>query len=320
MRIGVLSSGPVLLPALQALHSQRLLAGIGVPDQVPEANTGLAQAALQAGLPFVTLDAAGIGDQLGAWLEVSNPDVVCVMGFPYRIPAGLLARPRLGFFNLHPGALPRYRGPDPIFWQMRNREANGALTIHRMTAEFDAGAIAHAEAVPIGPEDTYGLHVQRLGAVLPRLMIEFVQRLAIEGEALPLAGQMEGEAQYWKAPTQADLSIDWEAPAGVVSALVRACNPRYGGALTALKGIPIRILEVSDGGAHDTSRAEPGQVIAASPQVGIQVACGGGETLCLDIVYAEDGFFSGRQLARLFGLAAGERLGAAVPFVTEAAG
>jgi hypothetical protein len=39
------------------------------------------------------------------------------------------------------------------------------------------------------------------------------------------------------------------------------------------------------------------------------VACGQGQTLFLDIVYAQDGFFTGQQLVRIFGPGAGEQMG-----------
>lgn len=309
MRVAVLCSGTMLQPALQALASQNLLVGVGVPDRLPEMHAGLAQAARQADIPFVCVDASDIEGRLAGWIEASKPDVVCVMGFPYRIPARLLDRPRFGFFNLHGGTLPRYRGPDPVFWQIRNREPGGAITIHRMTSEIDTGGIAHTEAVPIGPEETFGLHMQRLGAVLPRVMIEFVQRLAIQGGQLALTEQVAGEARYWKRPSEADRTIDWSASAEEIKALVRACNPLYVGALTALKGVSVRLLQVTDGGRHDSADAAPGTVLEASPERGIRVACGEGGTLFLDIVCAEDGFFTGQTLVRLFGLRLGDRMG-----------
>ena len=273
---------------------------------MPEVHAGLEQTARQQNIPFVCVNSTAIENQLAGWLDASDPDVVCVMGFPYKIPAHLLERPRLGFFNFHGGALPRYRGSDPVFWQIRNREPNGAITIHRMTPALDAGGIAHAERVSIGPHDTYGLHMQRLGSILPRLMIEFVQRLAIHGDGLPLEEQTEPDVRYWKRPGAEDMTVDWTAAPEAISALVRACNPRYGGALMAIKGIPVRLLQVTDGGSCDSAHQVPGHILEASPEEGIRVACGDGRTLFLDILYAEDGFFTGGSLAKLLAVHAGE--------------
>ena len=309
MRVAVLCQGTVLQPALAALHSQGLLVGLGAPDRLPEINGPLEHAARQAGIPFVRVQAAALEEQLSRWLEESNPDVVCTMGFPHKIPGPMLAMPRLGFFNFHGGALPQYRGPDPVFWQIRNQEPNGAITIHRIAPELDTGGIAHAEAVPLGPEDTYGLHLQRLGAVLPRLVIELVQQLEIHGERLPLSEQPAAGAHYWKRPTEADLTVDWTGAAAAIQALVRACNPTYAGALTLMKGIPVRLLQVTCGMGYTCEEVMPGTMVGASTDTGILVACGQGQTLFLDIVYAQDGFFTGQQLVKLFGLGAGEQMG-----------
>lgn len=309
MRVAVLCQGTVLQPALAALHSQGLLAGLGVPDRLPEIHRPLEQAARQAGIPFVWIKANGLEEQLTRWLEESNPDVVCTLGFPHKIPGTLLAKPRLGFFNFHGGALPQYRGPDPVFWQIRNQEPVGAITIHRITPELDTGGIAHVEAVPFGPEDTYGLYLQRLGAVLPRLVIELVQQLEIHGERLPLRDQPAAEARSWPRPGEADLTVDWTSSAAAIQALVRACNPVYAGALTSLKGIPLRLLQVTCGNTYDKLAIRPGTVAEAAADRGILVACGQGQTLFLDIVYAQDGFFTGKQLVKLFGTGAGEQMG-----------
>ncbi len=309
MRIAVLCHGTVLQPTLEALYSQNLLVGLGVPENMPEVNISLEQTAKKAGIPFIRLPASGLADQLGPWLQQIKADVVCTMGFPEKIPASLLDLPSFGFFNLHGGALPRYRGPDPVFWQIKDRQPSGAITIHRLAPKLDTGGVAHLEAVPIGPDDTYGLHLQRLGAVLPRVLIEFIQRLVIHGHKLPLVEQSAAEAQYQARPTDKDLAVDWAKSAAEIKALVKACNPRYLGASLLLKGIPLRLLQVTKGEDHESNHEfSPGTILEATSANGIRVACGQGETLFLDIIYAEDGFYSGCQLVKLFGLKAGEQM------------
>lgn len=310
MNIAVLCHGTVLQPTLEALYSQGLLAGVALPVSASgeDVNFPLEMALRQAGIPFLHVGMDDLTAQLAPWLGEIAADVVCCMGFPGKIPPELLELPRLGFFNLHGGALPRYRGPDPVFWQIKNREPFGAIAIHRMTPKIDGGGIAHTELVPLGPDDTYALHMQRLGGTLPRVIIEFVQQLAIHGDNLPLHAQEAATTPYLPRPADADRTIDWSWPAADINALVRACNPIYGGALTLLKGIPVRVLEVSPAPTYADSQMPPGTIIAASAADGIRVACGKGETLSLELFYATDGFFSGRRLARIFGLCPGDRM------------
>lgn len=311
MKIAVFCNGAVLQPALEALYSQGLLAGVVVPEGAggDDVNLPLEMAITQVGIPFLRVKRGILSAQLAPWLGAISPDVVCCMGFPARIPADLLEKPRFGFYNFHGGHLPHYRGPDPVFWQIRNREPYGAITIHRMTAEIDCGAVAHAELVRVGDEDTHHLHLQRLGATMPRVLIEFVQQLAIHGEKLPLHEQDVAQSRYLPRPTDSDRTIDWSRSAGEIDALVRACNPVYGGALTIIKGVPLRLLETSLAPPINGYHGLPGTIIAASAIDGLHVACGQGESLYVEIVYAMDGFFSGKRLAKIFGLRPGDRLG-----------
>ncbi|MDA8429946.1 MAG: formyltransferase family protein [Geobacteraceae bacterium] len=310
MNIAVLCHGTVLQPTLEALYSQGLLAGVAVPDSAggDDVNLPLEMALRQAGIPFLRVGTDDLAGQLAPWLGQIAADVVCCMGFPGKIPPELLELPRLGFFNLHGGALPRYRGPDPVFWQIKNREPFGAITIHRMTPKIDGGGIAHTERVALGPDDTYALHMQRLGGTLPRVMIEFVQQLAIQGDKLPLHAQETTTTPYLPRPADADRTIDWTRSAVEVDALVRACNPVYGGALSLLKGIPVRLLEVAAAPPCADSQTPAGTIIAASATDGIRIVCGQGESLSLELFYAADGFFTGRRLARIFGLRPGDRM------------
>ncbi|WP_207229373.1 methionyl-tRNA formyltransferase [Ktedonosporobacter rubrisoli] len=74
-------------------------------------------------------------------LQGLSPDLILVAGFPRKFPPALLDVPRLGCVNWHPSLLPRYRGPEPIFWQFMNGETQTGITFHRMDADIDTGPI-----------------------------------------------------------------------------------------------------------------------------------------------------------------------------------
>lgn len=309
MKIAILCNGTVLQPTLETLHSQGLLAGVATPAATlaDDPSMILEMAVHQAGLPFLRVGSGDLTTQLAPWLKAIDADLLCCMGFPRKLPAELLKLPRLGCFNFHGGPLPQYRGPDPVFWQIKNREPLATVTVHRMTEEIDKGAIAHEVQLPVGSDDTYGLWIQRLGGVLPRVMIEFVQQLALHGSEMSLQHQSMTTARYLPRPSDADRTIDWSWHTARIDALVRACNPVYGGALSVLKGVPVRILEVWPADPHPDN-TPPGTIVATGDN-GLRIACGNGESLTAGIIYAMDGFFSGSRMARVFGLRTGDRMG-----------
>src|SRR6476469_2422492 len=52
-----------------------------------------------------------------------RPDLIICGGMPWRLPADVLALPRLGAINMHPALLPRHRGPSPLEWVFRMDDA-----------------------------------------------------------------------------------------------------------------------------------------------------------------------------------------------------
>ena len=82
-----------------------------------------------------------------------EPDLIISGGFPWRIPADVLALPRLGAINFHDALLPRHRGPNATGWAFRMGDAETGLTIHRLTPEFDTGPVLAQARVPITDDD-----------------------------------------------------------------------------------------------------------------------------------------------------------------------
>lgn len=73
--------------------------------------------------------------------EIDKPDFILVACFPYRLPATITRWPVSGCLNIHPSLLPKYRGPDPIFWQLHNNESQTGISLHFVSSEMDAGPV-----------------------------------------------------------------------------------------------------------------------------------------------------------------------------------
>lgn len=54
---------------------------------------------------------------------------------------------KIKILNIHPSALPEYKGVDPLFEQLVNGEGSGALSLHEVTEEIDSGPIVHIEQI-----------------------------------------------------------------------------------------------------------------------------------------------------------------------------
>lgn len=301
MKVAVLCNDALGHPAIAALGRSGALAGVATSDHRHDANLRLAGFAADGGLPFASIAREGRADALCAWLDATGAASVFVIAFPYRVPRAPLERAR--WFNFHAGALPANRGPDPLFWQVRDGATEVTLTAHAMEPTIDTGAVVATRAVPLAPTDTYGVARSRIAAALVELVPALRRGLS--------AGEVDGVPQAVDGPTghgrpePSDLVVDWGASAARTQALVRACNPTHGGALASLGGRQVHLLEVVDVGAVEG--AEPGAVVSITA-AGPWVATGDGRALELRLVYLDEGFFTGAVFAGLFGLRPGARL------------
>ncbi|HVB22555.1 MAG TPA: methionyl-tRNA formyltransferase [Ktedonobacteraceae bacterium] len=74
-------------------------------------------------------------------LQQYAPDMFCVACFSLYIPRVILDIPRYGCLNLHPSRLPANRGPDPLFWTLREGKHQTGVTVHCMDEGMDTGDI-----------------------------------------------------------------------------------------------------------------------------------------------------------------------------------
>ena len=173
-----------------------------------------------------------------------EPDLAVSGGFPVRIPGDAIAVPPLGVLNGHPAQLPRYRGPNPIGWALRNGDLEIGFTFHLMDAEFDTGPVVLQSTAPLAAaqraEDVLGTLFRFWTTLLP----EALTRIEAGDRGVEQRTEGESYAGFFE-PEFAEL--DWTRPAEEVQRQVRAwwlAAARDGirGALTDLGGERVRVL------------------------------------------------------------------------------
>lgn len=94
-----------------------------------------------------------LGDVNGAaaraMIAQARPDVIVTCHFDQILAPDTLAIAPRGGVNLHPSLLPRHRGPMPCFWAAAERGGAFGVSVHRLAARIDAGALlAQREVAP----------------------------------------------------------------------------------------------------------------------------------------------------------------------------
>jgi methionyl-tRNA formyltransferase len=115
-----------------------------------------------------------------------RPDAVVMASFDQIIGARALAIPAHGWLNIHPSALPEYRGPEPVYWAIADGAAESGITLHRAVPRFDAGPVLAQRRVAIAGNDTSGTLTRRLVAAGVELLGEALHRLIADDPGIAL--------------------------------------------------------------------------------------------------------------------------------------
>jgi methionyl-tRNA formyltransferase len=206
------------------------------------APTAAKEVAERLGIPVAQPPRLDEGVDLGG-------DTVVVAAYGLLIPDPLLSRAL--WLNVHPSLLPRWRGAAPVERALMAGDSRTGVTIHRTTAELDAGPIAAQEAFDVAPEDDAGSVYQRSAELAARLL----DGVLAGAEFTP---QPDEGVTYAEKITPADRELDLSRPAAELVNRVRALSPHIG-ARAVLDGRPLLVWKAraAEGGSFEPLEVQP---------------------------------------------------------------
>jgi len=200
--------------------------------------------------PGMDLLLPGSTGTLAPVLDGYQPDVLLVFGFNWRLPREALDVPRLGVLNVHPSALPKYRGPSPVLWAIRNGDPCLGITVHRMTERIDAGPVlAQVDDLPIPDRVTSEDVWELTKSVLPGLLEKALNRALLGDPGMP---QEEAGASYVGFPPPDWYTVTWQGSRHGLHNQIRVLRylKRGQGPVAVFQGKTVQI--------HGTSLTEDG--------------------------------------------------------------
>ncbi len=228
------------------------------------------QLALSKHLPVLQPERARHETFIGE-LKAHEPDMIVVAAYGQILPAAILELPHFGCVNVHASLLPKYRGAAPIQWAILNDEAETGVTIMKMDAGLDTGAILTQAATPIAPEDTSQTLHDRLASIGAELLVRTLPEF-VAGRIVSRPQPAEG-ASYARKIAKEDGHLDWTQPARTLWNRVRAFTP-WPGAFAFQPAIPKpHLLKVLEARVEESLAGPPGQILSAD-KTGLVVACG----------------------------------------------
>ena len=204
-------------------------------------------------------------------LRATPHDVMVVAAYGLILPRSVLDIPKHGCINIHASLLPRWRGAAPIHRAIEAGDTETGVTIMQMEEGLDTGPMLLLERLPIASDDTTGSLHDKLAELGGKLIVDALRKL--EQGGLTATPQPQSGANYAAKITKEEAALDFTQPAQVLARKIRAFNP-FPGASASFNGVPIKLWRAE--AVPDSSRQTPGQVLAASAQSSVVVACGEG--------------------------------------------
>ncbi len=235
-----------------------------------------------------------------------SADVMVVAAYGLILPQQVLDAPRLGALNIHASLLPRWRGAAPIQRALLAGDAETGITIMRMDAGLDTGAILLQEGLPIGDEDDAGRLQEQLARIGARLILVALERL--ERGELPAYAQPSDGVTYAPKISKAEARIDWRRSARLVCRMINAFSP-VPGALASIGGVEIKVwrARVSPSGQIDQPKpVSPGEILSVTGDA-VAVACGDGILELIELQRSGGKRLRVREFVTGFALAPGAR-------------
>ena len=287
LRIAYFGTPAFAVPTLRALLASRhqVVLLVSQPDR-PKGRgqhlveTPTKQIALGAGVPI--LQPLKLREEAFlATFAGYNVDLGVVAAYGRILPQTLLSIPRLGMINVHGSLLPKYRGAAPVHRAVIAGEATTGVTIMRVTAELDAGAMFSKVERPIGIEET-SVDVERdLAEIGASALIDVVEQLA-RGVASETP-QDDAQATYAPKLEKSEGPIVWSLPARQIHNRVRGLQP-WPMASTAIEGH--RFLIHRTALTDRTTSAPAGAVVDAAGDT-LTIAAGDGALLRILVIQPE---------------------------------
>jgi len=227
-----------------------------------------------------------------------NPDIILVGSWGEKFPMEIYSLPKIATINAHPSLLPKYRGPNPYFWVIKNGETTSGVTFHLVTDNYDSGAILAQEEITIYPSDTGKSLKQRTVLTARGVVCELLKDLS-EDVIIPLQ-QREEKATYYSHPE--GLELDFKKTSQELYATIRGAYPwhecYFYHDITAMTPNPegTSIIE------NETSYTTAGTVAYADSKTKtISIVCGDGKVLQMrniNLLKKQDRFFTSNYISR----------------------
>ena len=264
MKIVFFGSDDFSLPFLEELLKENKEVSLVITTQDKPRGRGkkilpnpVKELANKKGIPFVEIKKSS---DMYDYLEDSLWDLGIVVSFGKIIPGEVINLFKKGIINVHPSILPRYRGPNPIRWQILNKEGESGVSIMKITEGVDEGDVLMIKRIPLSGEETYTELREKLISIGRKTLIEALEIIEKgKDEWKP----QRGEVSYAPKFKRDFERIDWHEDAKKIKRKILALS-KEPGAYSIFRGKRLKILKAD---VEEDESKNPGEVVYVDKKI-----------------------------------------------------
>ena len=191
-----------------------------------------------------------------------EPDIFVVCAYGKILNKNVLSIPKFGTINIHPSLLPKYRGPSPVQYSIKNLDVHTGFTFIKMDEGIDTGDILFKSSpIKIEDRDTTQSLTEKIFISAAKKINKSIQNLFDNTHSL--SKQNTDLASYTKLISKKDGEINWDQTSIQLNAKIRAFS-NWPGLYTFHNTKKIKILDLKQ---TDFDSATPGKIYVINNQI-----------------------------------------------------
>lgn len=160
--------------------------------------------ALEKNIPLLYVNELKDEESIASVLSI-DAEYYLVACFPFKLSSILYQKPSIAALNIHPSILPAYRGPHPVFWQLKAGEFKIGVSLHHVDAKLDSGDIVLQKKVAI-KDGLRGRAIDTLVATEGAKL--FIKAMGLyRKNKVESVVQVESDHSYFSHPLGADFEL-----------------------------------------------------------------------------------------------------------------
>ncbi len=241
--------------------------------------------AQKLGVPFIPHSNVN-ADEFIEQISAFECDLFVSMSFNQILREKIINAAPLGFINCHAGALPFYRGRNPLNWVLINGEKEFGVTVHYVDKGIDTGDIITQNMVAIDANDDYSDLLNKAHGACAKTLIEALEDIEAGKVVKKIQKEIHSVGFYCGRRRAGDEWINWESSSKEIHDFVRAITTPGPGARTLSEKGEVAVLETRIIEDAPPYKSTSGEVVGRTKQ-GVVVKTGDKTLLITKVAFID---------------------------------